>query len=81
MELINKTLELIESQIGLKLELCDYFTGLRKHLGKEYFNVILKDRLYMSKEFQKLEMFSNKTKLITIEPNGINRVAIYPNID
>lgn len=79
MDLINKTLQLIEEQIGLRLTLCDYFTGLRKHRGKVYFNVIVKDRLYMSKEFAQLERFAFDKNLISVEPNGLNRIAIYLN--
>lgn len=81
MDQINKMLDLIEAQTGLKLTLCNHFTGLRSNGEKPYFNVIVRDRVCQSKEFAKLVRFSNSTELITVEPNGVNRIAIYPNID
>lgn len=81
MDPINKILDLIEAQTGLKLTLCDHFTGLRSNGEKPYFNVIVRDRVCQSKEFAKLVRFSNSTKLVTVEPNGVNRIAIYTNID
>lgn len=81
MDLINKTLDLIEAQTGLCLTLCDRFTGLRSNGEKPYFNVIVRDRVCQSKEFAKLVRFSNSMQLIEVEPNGVNRIAIYPNID
>ena len=38
---IPETLEMIKEQTGLELELCDYFTGIKEHNGRKYFNVIL----------------------------------------
>jgi hypothetical protein len=75
--IISKTLQLIEEQIGLKLTPCGHFSGIRKHQQKEYFNVELPQRISESEDYLMLEKFANKSKLITIEPNGLNRVAIY----
>ena len=74
---INETLEMIKEQIGLELQLCDRFTGVQYHAGKPYFNVILDKRTSESADFVKLERFSEKYKTIKVEPNGINRIAIY----
>lgn len=76
-EIIQKILKFIKLQIGLKLVPDTSFTGIRQHNGKKYFNVELKDRVSESNEFDLLERFANRTKLIKIEPNGVKRVAIY----
>ena len=72
-------LDLIKEQIGLELNLCDYFTGIKEHNGQKYFNVILSQRTSESKEYEELERFADKYKLIAVEPNGVNRVAIFQN--
>ena len=70
-------LELIKEQTGLKLELCDCFTGIREHNGRKYFNVILPQRTSESKEYDILRRFAEKYKLISVEPNGLKRVAVF----
>lgn len=77
--MIVETLELIKKQIGLELQLCDYFTGIKDFNGKKYFNVVLKERNSESKEFELLKHFSRQYKIIDVEPNGVNRVAIVIN--
>lgn len=78
-KMIEQTLKLIKDQTGITLELCDDFPGIYTHKKKKYFNVILNDaRIYTSPTWRKLKEFSIKTKLISIEPNGVERVAIYP---
>lgn len=76
---IPETLELIKGQIGLKLELCDYFTGIKEHNGRKYFNVILSQRTSESKDYDTLKRFTDKYKLISVEPNGLKRVAVFQN--
>lgn len=73
---IEETLKMIKEQVGLKLELCDYFAGIR---NGNYFNVILKDRTCESKEYQKLENLVRAGSLKKVEYNGVNRVAIFFN--
>ena len=77
--LITKILEMIKNQIGLHLDLCDYFTGINNFNGKKYFNVLLKERTSESNDYNKLLRFSKVYKTIDIEPNGVNRVAIIIN--
>lgn len=76
--MIQETLKLIKKQIGLDLELCDYFTGLRTYNHRKYFNIVLNQKTCESKDFELLSRFADKYKLIRIEPNGLRRVAIYP---
>lgn len=76
---IPETLELIKEQTGLKLELCDYFTGIKEHNGRKYFNIILRQRVSESKEYYILKRFADKYKMISVEPNGLNRVAVFQN--
>ena len=76
---VPETLELIKEQTGLNLELCDYFTGIKDHNGRKYFNVILSQRTSESKEYDTLKRFSEKYKLISVEPNGLKRVAVFQN--
>lgn len=76
--MIIKTLKFIEEQIGLKLELCDYFTGVQVSGEKKYFNVILNDRTSESQDYVKLVKLSKKrNNNLSVEPNGLKRVAIY----
>jgi len=70
-------LGLIKEQTGLNLKLCGHFTGIKTFKGEKYFNVELPERISQSKEFDKLEKFANKYGLIRVEPNGLNRVAIF----
>ena len=74
---IFDTLDLIKKQIGLELELCDYFTGIKEHNGRKYFNVILSQRTSESKEYDKLKRFAEQYKIISVEPNGLRRVAVF----
>lgn len=76
---IAETLELIKEQTGLELNLCDYFTGIKEHNGRKYFNVILSQRTSESKEYDTLKRFADKYKVISVEPNGLKRVAIFQN--
>jgi hypothetical protein len=76
---IPETLELIKEQTGLKLELCDYFTGIKEHNERKYFNVILPQRTSESKEYGILKRFADKYKLISVDPNGLKRVAVFQN--
>ncbi len=75
----QKTIESIEISTGVKLELCDYFTGVKTYQGKKYFNVILNEKISESKDYTKLQRYADKYKIISIEPNGIRRVSIFIN--
>jgi hypothetical protein len=77
MRTIESVIKLIKEQIGVELELCDHFTGLRdSQLGK-HFNVVLKDRISESQDYIKLERFCKKYGCFKIEPNGLKRVSIF----
>jgi len=75
--MIGLTLNHIKTQTGLKLTLCDSFKGLKELAGQIYFNVVLKEKTSESKDYSKLKRFADKYKTIRIEPNGVNRVAIF----
>lgn len=77
--MIKETLKLIKEQIGLDLNLCDYFTGIKTYNGKKYFNVILNQRNSESEDFILLKRFETQYKLIKIEQNGLRRISIFPN--
>lgn len=74
---IKIVLEFIKSQIGLTLTPDSDFSGIKKHRGKQYFNVILKQRVSESDEFNRLDRFCKTNGLLKIEPNGVNRVSIF----
>jgi len=76
--MIKRTLKFIEEQIGLKLEADKDFPGVYQFQKEKYFNVELKDRVSRSKDYQALERFSKKYNYIKVEPNGLNKVAIFP---
>lgn len=76
---IEKVLKTIKLQIGLDLTLDTHFSGLFTHKGQKYFNVELQQPVSESKEYDLLEKFANKTKLIRVEPNGSKRIAIFFN--
>lgn len=80
-DIILKTLNLIEAQTGLKLTLCDYFTGICTHNEEDYFNVVLPKKISESMEYDTLLRFANKYNIIRVEPNGVNRLAIFFNED
>jgi len=79
-EKIQKTLDLIKNQIGLTLNLCDCFPGMHKRAGMQYFNVVLNEPTFFSRDFNKLVSASNYLK-IKVSENGDKRVAIYINKD
>lgn len=76
-EIIQKILKFIKTQIGLSLTADTYFTGIKRHNRKKYFNAELPGRVSESDEYALLERFAKKIKIISVEPNGVNRVAIF----
>ncbi len=76
---IEYTLKLIKEQTGIEMKLCDHFTGINTYNGRRYFNVILSEMVSESLDYAILCGFANKYKLISVEPNGVKRVAVYLN--
>lgn len=74
---ISETLDLIKQQTGLDLDLCDCFTGVLRHNGRSYFNVVLSQIVSESNDYDLLQRFADKYKVISVEPNGLKRVAIF----
>ena len=79
-DMITETLQLIKQHTGLDLNLCDYFTGIHTNEKGRYFNVVLSDPIYQSREHTQLERFANQYGLIQVEPNGYKRLAIFPKM-
>lgn len=75
--MIDETLSLIKHHTGLELQLCDYFTGVQKSYHGDYFNVVLNDPIFSSREHTALERFADQYGLIKVEPNGYKRLAIF----
>lgn len=78
-KMVEKTLNLIKEQTGLNLQLCEQFSDIGIYDGRKYFNVILKERISESQEYAILERFAEKYKLVSVQPNGVFRVAIFPS--
>lgn len=74
---MKNVLKIIKKQTGISLNPCDHFEGIHSNNGERYFNVLLSERVSESKVFTDLERFSDKYGMIRVEPNGINRVAIF----
>lgn len=75
---VEKLQTYFQEQIGLTLEPCDYFSGAQIHKGETYFNFLVKDRYAESQEVLRLERLAQSSSVISrIEPNGLNRVAIF----
>lgn len=67
----------IEKQTGLQLEICQDFPGLKVYKGKSYYNFLTKERFSESQEVLQLQRLAKRSNVIhSIEPNGLNRVAI-----
>lgn len=74
---IEVTLAEIKKASGLQLVPCDYFKGIQTHNNKNYFNVILKDRVSESSVYSRLLNLIKYGLISSVEPNGLNRLAIY----
>lgn len=78
MTTIQQVLEEIKMQIGLSLVEDTAFPGIQNHCGRSYFSVDLGDRVTESAAFAKLERYASPdSSVISVEPNGVNRVAIF----
>lgn len=68
----------IKSSLGITLEACDYFTGVRESKKGKYVNFLLNKRVSESREFDEISNFAKYSKVVNhVEPNGVNRIAIY----
>jgi len=77
---IGKVLTHIEDQTGLGLAACDHFNAVYDHRGAKYFNVSLPSRVSESLAYSQLERLAYYSPIVTkVEPNGINRLAVYFN--
>lgn len=75
---VKEIQEYIANYAGINLEPCEDFSGLNKHRGETYYNFLLKERVSESQEFFLLQRIASNTNLIyRVEPNGLNRVAVF----
>ena len=74
---MKKAIETIQEQTGLTLNVCPQFPEVYTHNGRSYFNVILKERCTDSLEFDILNSYAERSGLISVQPNGVNRVAVF----
>lgn len=77
--MIYQTLAFIQQKAGISLQLCDYFKGVRTHLGEKYFNVVLSDQTSISEDFEILQKLANEYDFLRVEANGLQRVSIFVN--
>lgn len=75
---ISGKLRLIKKFCGLSLKPCDYFTGIRRLVDRKYFNCMLRERCdAYYKELQAIERLVQKGIISHVEPNGLNRIAVF----
>lgn len=68
----------IREQIGVVVEPCDYFTGVRQTGGLAYVNLMLRQRTSESRDFDAIERLCACSSMIErVEPNGPTRVAAF----
>ena len=64
--IIYKTINMIKTQIGLELKLDNHFSGLQKHKGKPYFNVVFPQRTSESDEYSRFTKWHESCGNISI---------------
>lgn len=63
---------------GIELKPCGHFTGEHEHKGKKFFNVVTGERNSESSKLAKLYRLAEQYKSFKVEPNGFDRLAIFP---
>ena len=76
-EIIKDKIKEIKDIYGIVLTADDYFTGIRKHNGKEYFNVIIEGRVSESNVLNRLKKAVSQNVISSAEPGGVNRISIF----
>lgn len=76
---IEELIAYIEAQTGITFIECDCFNGLREHgKGEHYYNLLINDPYWNSREVMALERLAlNSSVIYRIEPNGLQRVAVF----
>lgn len=71
---MTNTVEYLKETFGVEVELCDYFKG-----NDDYVNIIFKDRLTESKDYDLLVAGLKKfnKEYSKVEPNGVRRAALF----
>lgn len=71
---IKKSLAFIKSYHGIDLTLDADLVGIYVHGDQSYYNVTLRDYVFMSQEYHTLSKPDSK---VHVEPNGYKRLAIF----
>jgi len=76
---MSNLVDYLKESVGINVKLCEYFAGIRNNANKKYINIIFKDRLWASKEYDILSQYiaKYKTNFSYIEPNGVRRAALH----
>jgi len=77
MENKEAVIDFVKLQTGIKLELCDFFTKVKRMNGKKYFNVVFKTRQEFSKYYPILQRLELSYKCVSFQPNGDCRLAVF----
>ena len=67
----------LKEQTGIDFKIDPYFSEIKTHRGQKYFNLDLGERVWNSRKYLTLERLSETHKTFTVEPNGIERIAIF----
>lgn len=74
----NNTLQHIQDQTGIVLDICQDFPKVRNRMGKKSFNATVENHRDIYVIMDKLYSLSNQSKIIDhVERNGISRIAIF----
>lgn len=73
--LIKKLTNFMEKQTGIKFPPDDYFTGIKTHQGKKYFNVDLSKNPKHEVNLRRLVL--SPGPIIDVELNGVYRFAVF----
>ena len=69
---INKVIAEVKEQTGIEL------VSSKKNNKRSFFYVDIPTMVSEWSEYDKLERYASQYKTIRIEPNGVNKIAIYP---
>jgi BarA-like signal transduction histidine kinase len=66
-------IETIKSTTNLEVEFCETFNNNEQ----DYYSIMLKDKLWVSQEYNQLIRAQKQGFLKDVQPNGVRRVAVW----